>query len=322
MEGNQSEPPAQAQPQQINEFKKGVTILLATPCYGGLVHQGYMQSVLTLQRICDKIGWNLIVKTHGNESLIPRGRNLYVAMTLGFAQITHLLYIDADITFNAEAIVRMVQEDRDVTAGIYPKKGINWGKVRDYARDHPDVDPTKLENVCSEYVLNMDGGNVPIQRGFIRIKYAGTGMLLIKRSVIEKLIEAYPETKYVNDIQGYDLPELRDNFYALFDCIIHPESRRYLSEDYLFCERWHKIGGEIWADLSANLTHTGTYDFKGNFAEFIMANIRVDQAQPQVHEPQEAPVPVPEPQTTESQLPTTEPPKEEAPKRVKFINSI
>lgn len=216
----------------------------------------------------------------------------------------------------------MVQEDRDVTAGIYPKKGINWGKVRDYARDHPDVDPTKLENVCSEYVLNMDGGNVPIQRGFIRIKYAGTGMLLIKRSVIEKLIEAYPETKYVNDIQGYDLPELRDNFYALFDCIIHPESRRYLSEDYLFCERWHKIGGEIWADLSANLTHTGTYDFKGNFAEFIMANIRVDQAQPQVHEPQEAPVPVPEPQTTESQLPTTEPPKEEAPKRVKFINSI
>lgn len=319
MEGmtqSQPQPDQQQQAQQATAFKQGVTILLATPCYGGLVHQGYMQSVLMLQRICDKIGWNLIVKTHGNESLIPRGRNLYVAMTLGFAQITHLLYVDADITFNAEAIVRMVQEDRDVTAGIYPKKGINWGKVRDYARDHPDVDPTKLENVCSEYVLNMDGGNVPIQRGFIKIRYAGTGMLLIKRSVIEKMVEAYPETKYVNDIQGYDLPELRNNFYALFDCIIHPDSRRYLSEDYLFCERWIKLGGEIWADLNAQLTHTGTYDFKGNFAEFILSHIQVEP--PKVEDVKEAP--------KETMEITNEPPAEtpttELPKRVKFINSI
>ncbi len=332
MEGTSQTQQPQPQPEQQQQtptFKQGVTILLATPCYGGLVHQGYMQSVLMLQRICDKIGWNLIVKTHGNESLIPRGRNLYVAMTLGFAQITHLLYIDADITFNAEAIIRMVQEDRDVTAGIYPKKGINWGKVRDYARDHPDVDPTKLENVCSEYVLNMDGGNVPIQRGFIKIRYAGTGMLLIKRSVIEKMVEAYPETKYVNDIQGYDLPELRNNFYALFDCIIHPESRRYLSEDYLFCERWIKLGGEIWADLNAQLTHTGTYDFKGNFAEFILSHIAVEPPSvsstdtPKVEDSVESPKESPKEITSEppkevpTQTATTEPPK-----RVKFINSI
>ncbi len=298
------------------QFKKGVTILVATPCYGGQVFQGYMQSVLNLQRICDQIGWNLIVKTHGNESLIPRGRNLYVAMTLGFKNITHLLYIDADITFQPESVVRMIQEDRDVTVSFYPKKGLNFTKIRDIAVKNPDIDPGKLENIAHDYVLNIDGPNIPIQRGFMKCKYAGTGFMMIKREVIEKMIEAYPETKYNNDIQGYDLPELRDNFYALFDCIIHPVSKRYLSEDYLFCERWTNIGGEIWGDITAQLTHTGAYDFKGNFMENIMnmANIVPDAPVQQKEVPKVEKVEVPKVEKVEVE--------EKKKERVKFINSI
>jgi hypothetical protein len=263
------------QPQQQQEFKKGVTILVATPCYGGQIFQGYMHSVLALQRICDKIGWNLVVKTHGNESLIPRGRNLYVAMTLGIPQITHLLYIDADITFQPESVVRMIQEDRDITGGIYAKKGVNFAKIRDLAVKNPDMDPAKLEHIAYDYVINVEGGNIPIQKGFIKCKYIGTGMMLIKRQVLEKMVEAYPETKYNNDIAGYNAPELVDNFYALFDCIIHPESKRYLSEDYLFCERWSKIGGEIWADITAELVHTGTHSFSGSFLQHIMHQAQI-----------------------------------------------
>lgn len=257
------------------EFKKGVTILVATPCYGGQIFQGYMHSVLALQRLCDKIGWNLVVKTHGNESLIPRGRNLYVAMTLGIPQITHLLYVDADITFQPESVVRMIQEDKDITGQLYPKKGINWAKIRDLAVKNPDMDPAKLEHIAYDYVLNVEGGNIPIQKGFIKCKYIGTGMMLIKREVLEKMIEAYPETKYTNDIAGYNAPELVNNFYALFDCIIHPESNRYLSEDYLFCERWLKIGGEIWADITGNLTHSGVLDFHGGFLDHIMHQAQI-----------------------------------------------
>ncbi len=301
------------------EFKKGVTILVATPCYGGQVFQGYMQSVLQLQRICDQIGWNLIVKTHGNESLIPRGRNLYVAMTLGVPQITHLLYIDADITFQPESVVRMIQEDKDVTGALYPKKGLNFTKIRDLSVQNPDIDPGKLENIAHDYVLNVEGGNIPIQRGFIKCKYIGTGFMLIKRQVIEKMIEAYPETKYNNDIQGYDTPELRNNFYALFDCIIHPVSKRYLSEDYLFCQRWIDIGGEIWADIGAQLTHTGSYDFKGNFAEHILhqANIVPDPPvqQPKMEEVKKVEE-IKEVKIEEIKV------EEKRKERVKFINSI
>jgi len=261
--------------QQQQEFKKGVTILVATPCYGGQIFQGYMHSILALQRICDRIGWNLIVKTHGNESLIPRGRNLYVAMTLGHPQITHLLYIDADITFQPESVVRMIQEDRDITAALYPKKGINFAKIRDIAVKNPDMDPAKLEHISYDYVLNVEGGNIPIQKGFIKCKYIGTGMMLIKRQVLEKMVEAYPETKYNNDIAGYNAPESVDNFYALFDCIIHPVSKRYLSEDYLFCERWLNIGGEIWADITGNLVHRGTHSYSGSFLDHIMHQAQI-----------------------------------------------
>lgn len=300
--------------QQPQEFKKGVTILVATPCYGGQVFQGYMQSVLALQRLCDRIGWNLVVKTHGNESLIPRGRNLYVAMTLGIPQITHLLYIDADITFQPESVVRMIQEDKDITAGIYAKKGLNFAKVRDLAVKNPDMDPAKLQHIALDYVLNVDGGNIPIQRGFIKCKYVGTGMMLIKRQVLEKMIEAYPETKYNNDIAGYNAPELVDNFYALFDCIIHPVSKRYLSEDYLFCERWSQIGGEIWADITAQLTHCGTYHFEGNFMEHILHQSQIIPDAPQQPKVEDA-------KKVEEVI---QPMKVEEKKKekVKFVNSI
>jgi hypothetical protein len=177
------------------------------------------------------------------------------------------------------------------------------------------MDPLKLEHIAHDYVINVEGGNIPIQRGFIKCKYVGTGMMLIKRQVLEKMVEAYPETKYNNDIAGYNAPELVDNFYALFDCIIHPVSKRYLSEDYLFCERWSQIGGEIWADITANLTHTGTYDFKGAFMEHILHQSQiVPDSPPQAGK---------EPETPKvEEVKPVEAPKVEKKERVKFMNSI
>ena len=81
---------------------------------------------------------------------------------------------------------------------------------------------------------------------------------------LERMIKAYPETKYRN-VHGFPTDQnTNDNFYALFDCIIDPQSGHYLSEDYAFCRRWRKLGGEIWIDLRSKLTHVGPYAFKGD----------------------------------------------------------
>jgi hypothetical protein len=101
--------------------------------------------------------------------------------------------------------------------------------------------------------------------------YAGGGFQLIRRSAVEKMIAAYPETHFnrvhILPMSGSRLDALQSsNLFALFDCIIDPETGTYLSEDYSFCLRWRKIGGEIWIDAASKLSHCGPYEFIGDHA--------------------------------------------------------
>jgi flagellar biosynthesis GTPase FlhF len=120
-----------------------------------------------------------------------------------------------------------------------------------------------------DYVFNpiyhKEGENIVIrvENGLAQVKDIGTGFMMIRRSVIKKMMEKYPDTKYRNNVAGYGKDNMNDYFYSLFDCIIDPVSRVYLSEDYLFCKRWIDIGGELWLDISTNLNHTGLLDYKG-----------------------------------------------------------
>lgn len=247
---------------------KPVHILVATPCYGGLLHRGFFHSILNLQKMCQIYGYQITVHTLGNESLIPRGRNFYVSLLLGNPHITHLFFIDSDITFNPENVIRMIQFQKGVVCGIYPKKGVNWENILKLSKEE-GVAKENIEKIGLEYVINFPEGNVQVENGFLKCLYAGTGFMLIQRDVVEKLKDLHPETKYINDVGGYNLPETIDNFYALFDCFICPKTKRYLSEDYAFCQRALDAGYDIWVDLTCNLTHTGTYSFEGSFGEYI-----------------------------------------------------
>ena len=102
-----------------------MNILIATPCYGGLVTHNYLNSIVYLKDAFYKYGINCTVYTLGNESLITRGRAFYVALMLSNPQFTHLFFIDADISFNPDSVIRMLMANKDVIAGIYPKKNIN-----------------------------------------------------------------------------------------------------------------------------------------------------------------------------------------------------
>ena len=80
----------------------------------------------------------------------------------------------------------------------------------------------------------------------------------------------YPELAYENDIPGYDNAHTRGHFHGLFDTLIHPVTRRYLSEDYAFCHRWAQgCGGEIWMDVQSVVTHVGHYGYRGSFLAVV-----------------------------------------------------
>jgi hypothetical protein len=95
-----------------------------------------------------------------------------------------------------------------------------------------------------------------------RVRHLATGFMMIQRKVIEKMSEAFPSTKYIDDVNFLSEEENRYAF-SLFDCSV--EEGHFYSEDWLFCERWGKMGGDIWIDISIQLSHQGTENYEGFF---------------------------------------------------------
>ena len=91
--------------------------------------------------------------------------------------------------------------------------------------------------------------------------------MCIEKSVIQELFDKHPEMKYVNDINVDQ--KFEPFMYALFDTMIDPESRRYLSEDYTFCRLWQNNGGDVWLDPRTALNHVGHYTFRGNIRKLF-----------------------------------------------------
>lgn len=256
-----------------------VNLLIATPCYGGLVHEGYMRSLLDLQKILLQLNIKHTVYTIGNESLITRARNSIVAIFLGNKNLTHLLFIDSDITFSAESIIRFLKYRKPVVGGAYPKKNVDLELAKNCVKNNPEISSSDLLAQSLHYAVNIisesnsDQNRVQIHDGFVKVGNIATGFLMIQKEVILELIENFPNEKYENDCEGYDSPETRDNFYTFFDTMVHPTSKRYLSEDYAFSQKWIDIGGEIWLDLLCPLIHSGTFNFRGNVYKSLESKI-------------------------------------------------
>jgi hypothetical protein len=247
-------------------------IVVGTPCFGGAVTQDYAMSLIQLTNMASGAGFDVAVMMLGNDALITRARSAIVAKFLDNPATTHLLFVDADICFAPEQVVRMLKFDRDFVAGLYPAKIIDWQQL---SRRFGQTDEA-MEEAGLAYVGDVCSGSaLRVENGFATANYAGTGFQLIKRGVFERMIEAYPETRY-KSLHAFPRPgQPSDNYYALFDCMIDPETGVYLSEDYAFCRRWRVKGGEIWLDLASRLVHTGAYNFRGNaplrYAEILSA---------------------------------------------------
>jgi hypothetical protein len=249
-------------------------IFVATPCYGGALTEPYFRSTIKLLTFCNQHKIPLAFGTIANESLVTRARNVLVAYFLQ-SNFTRLMFIDADIEYQVEDIVKLLYHDRDIAVGAYPKKGVNWSRIRDASRKAPDAEQWTERDIASfgsDYAVNFkfvdqEKRQIAVERGLVKVHDAGTGFMMIKRSVIDKMISAYPELAYNNDLNiGADLKGL---FYSFFDTMIDPRDRRYLSEDYTFCRRWQALGGDIFLDPTISLNHYGSFCFQGNPAQII-----------------------------------------------------
>jgi hypothetical protein len=246
-------------------------LFVATPMYGGQAHGMYVKACLDLQGLLNKYGVEVRFSFLFNESLITRARNYLVDEFLR-SDCTHMLFIDSDVHYNPQDVIALLALDKDVIGGPYPKKAINWNNVAHAARTHPDMNPHELENVVGDYVFNVVKGtqqfsvNEPLE-----VLEIGTGYMMIKREVFKRMEEAYPQLRYRPDHVGQANFDGSRYIHAYFDTIIDTKdsatgggSDRYLSEDYMFCQLWRKIGGTIFLCPWMRTQHIGTYPFTGN----------------------------------------------------------
>jgi len=228
--------------------------------YGGMCTGFYLQSMLSLTSLAKQIGLELACSFMFNESLIQRARNSLTHQFLK-THCTHMMFIDADIRFDANDIISMIAADKDIICGLYPKKEINWQQVAISAGAGVPVD--QLKNHTGAMVVNLVGkeGEVVVpQNEPLEIVNGGTGFMLIKREVFEAL-KPFVAT-YHNDVidtAGLYKPDLMHEYFPVM-----VEDSRLLSEDFAFCTIARRQGFQIWAAPWVRLGHYGSYLFEGS----------------------------------------------------------
>jgi hypothetical protein len=232
-------------------------VFIATPCFGGLVSQHYMQSVLGLVQLAGQKGFDAMLALLGHDSLITRSRNTLVTQFLS-TPATHMLFIDADICFDPQQVHDMLAFDQEFVAGIYPLKVIDWSAAAMKRLTGGET----FQSAPLLYVGTLCTGHELERRGrFATGIYCGGGFMLVKRQVIEKMIAAHPEARY-SGVHAYSNAKGGES-YALFECAIDPDTKTYISEDFGFCQKWRDMGGKIWLDTEGKLTHIGAFNFVG-----------------------------------------------------------
>ena len=260
----------------IGELQKR-KIMVATPMYGGMCGGQYTRAMIEYQKVCSEFELQTEFFFLFNESLITRARN-YCVDEFMRSDYTHLMFIDADIGFNPHDVLALAaiadpESDKDIVCGPYPKKVISWEKIkRAVDKGFADENPQRLENYVGDYVFNpADGSSEIALNEPVEVLEGGTGFMMIQRKAFEKYEAAYPEFKYLPDhVRSANFDGTRE-IMAYFDCVICPDSKRYLSEDYMFCQWARKAGIKVWMAPWMRLSHTGSYQFGGSLVD--LANI-------------------------------------------------
>lgn len=233
-------------------------VYIATPMYGGVSKSNYSISMQNLLNNLTRAGHQVTTTVIGNESLITRARN---TLAHKFLKTDHdvLLFIDSDHGFNADDVVRMLESDKELIGAIYPMKGIDWDKVRTAAL----LGLPNLELYSGIFAVNVldESTQITANEAF-RVKHIGTGMMAIKRSVLEKLAPIC-KTYKSNSVgsMGVDIGETVVEYFPTMIVNDH-----LLSEDYAFCHLWRELGNDVWAAPWVKINHSGDYVFSGQFS--------------------------------------------------------
>lgn len=258
-------------------------LYILTPCYGSVCFVNFVHCLMQTKELFSHFNIQVNVLFCKSDSLISRARNNLVAKAMACSDMTHMIFIDNDITWDPFDIIKLMVANKPISGGIYPLKSYNFNKIIPTENNPNPIqaiidkkDNSLLKKIDNEHAIQMNllkynvnyaSKIVSIENNLTKVKHIATGFMLIQREAIEKMCTYYPETKYTDDVNFLTTDENKFA-HALFDCGVVDD--HYLSEDWMFCNRWSSHGGDLWIDITINLTHTGIHDFKGCYMSSIL----------------------------------------------------
>ncbi len=233
-------------------------LVIGTPMYGGMCTSEYTQSLLNLSESANKSDVKLTTIFLGNESLIQRGRNTIAHHFMNLPDATHLLFIDADMKFRTEDVVRMIKADKSFIVGPVALKGYNWEEIRQAAiNGEEDINRTGgIFNINKLPGIDMVDENEPFE-----IEHGGNAFMMLRRDVFETLKPHTPI--YTNG--GRSLPDGVE-IYDYFRVEINKDTNHLLSEDYFLCHSYRQLGGKVWCAPWVETGHFGSHLFNGKYS--------------------------------------------------------
>jgi len=259
---------------ELSELRKR-KIFVATPMYGGQCHGMYCKSTADLAKLGQHYGVDIKFFYLFNESLITRARN-YCVDEFMRSDYTHLMFIDSDIGFDPNDVLTLaalMDPDKDdakhIMCGPYPKKTIAWEKIKMAVdKGFADEDPSKLENFVGDYVFNPADGQSEVRIDEpVKVLEGGTGFMMVTKKAFETFQEKYPDYTYLPDHVRTKHFDGSREIFMYFQALIDEKSKRYLSEDYMFCQWMREAGEDTWMAPWMKLLHTGSYTFGGSLSD-------------------------------------------------------
>lgn len=234
-------------------------ILIATPSYSGKMDARYHGCVAQMSVEAHQNGWKLDYLVRTTDSILPRARNILLAQFMA-SGCDDMLFVDSDVWCDPGSFTRIMSHPVDLVGGAYPHRGEIEGFVFRPFDDRLFFDQNT---------------------GLMEVDAAATGFLRIRRCVVEQMIAARPDEWY-NDITAPEGMKV----YNLFDFQL--ADHMYWSEDYVFCRRYHELGGKAWVDPELILHHEGSKIYSGRLGDWLRARYAQSQAAAKVDSPSDA----------------------------------
>lgn len=231
----------------------------------------YVHSVVRLQGHIARNKWQLTFASISYADIVE-SRNSLLTHWYDKTDATHLLFVDADMGYDPQAVVDMVRLDRPLVGAIYPKRQIDLDRMAKLAAE--GTPPERARAQALEFIVRRNAKSRLIDRqGFISVDACGTGLLLIRRDCVATMLQKMPQLSDPHAPKHSPFARSLTRLIRAFDPVTVDGAR--LSEDFSFCHRWRQSGGEIWASATHAITHVGLQRFTGRYRDASGPRIRV-----------------------------------------------